>query len=85
MPAPSSGKRRAPHTKRAARTAEPVREAAAAAAAVERVLASDDAFALLIRRLEAAGWRIEPAPEASAPGRRPPGTPAALTAPERTR
>jgi hypothetical protein len=31
----------------------------AAARAVERVLGSPGAFALLIRRLEAAGWRIE--------------------------
>jgi len=31
----------------------------AAARAVERVLGSADAFALLIRRLEATGWRVE--------------------------
>jgi len=35
---------------------------AAAARAVERVLSSPDAFALLIRRLEAAGWHIEREP-----------------------
>src|SRR5436309_7994517 len=40
-----------------ARTARPVRSAAARA--VERVLGSAEAFALLIQRLEAAGWRIE--------------------------
>jgi hypothetical protein len=31
----------------------------AAARAVERVLSSDETFALLISRLEAAGWHIE--------------------------
>jgi len=31
----------------------------AAARAVERVFASEETFALLIRRLEQAGWRIE--------------------------
>jgi hypothetical protein len=41
-------------------TAAPVR--AAAARAVERVLSSPDAFALLVARLEAEGWRIEKAP-----------------------
>ena len=47
-----------PRRRRAgARTARPVRSAAARA--VDRVLGSADAFALLIRRLEAAGWRIE--------------------------
>jgi len=35
----------------------PVRSAAARA--VERVLGSPGAFALLVRRLEAAGWRVE--------------------------
>jgi hypothetical protein len=38
----------------------------AAERAVDRVLSSDEAFALLVRRLEAAGWHIEhdvPAPE----------------------
>jgi hypothetical protein len=39
------------------RTPEAVR--AAAARAVSRVLSSEDALALLVRRLEAAGWRIE--------------------------
>ena len=34
----------------------------AAARAVERVLSSPDAFALLIARLETEGWRIERAP-----------------------
>jgi hypothetical protein len=42
-----------------------VREAASAA--VERVLGSEEAFALLIRKLEAAGWRIERVPAAHAP------------------
>ena len=47
-----------PRRRRAgARTAQPVRSAAARA--VERVLGSAEAFALLIQRLEAAGWRIE--------------------------
>jgi len=42
-------------------SARPVR--AAAARAVERVLSSEESFALLIQRLEPAGWRIErPAP-----------------------
>jgi hypothetical protein len=50
--------RKPPRRRRAgARTVRPVRSAAARA--VERVLGSADAFALLIRRLEAAGWRIE--------------------------
>src|SRR5881392_3725534 len=50
--------RKPPRRRRAgARTARPVRSAAARA--VDRVLGSADAFALLIRRLEAAGWRIE--------------------------
>jgi hypothetical protein len=35
---------------------------AAAARAVERVLSSPDAFALLVRRLEAAGWHVEREP-----------------------
>jgi len=39
------------------RNAAPLR--AAAARAVDRVLSSPDAFALLIGRLEAEGWRIE--------------------------
>jgi hypothetical protein len=38
---------------------------AAAMRAVEQVLSSEEAFALLISRLEAAGWRVERAvPEA---------------------
>jgi len=38
---------------------------AAARRAVEHVLSSEEAFALLISRLEAAGWRVErAAPEA---------------------
>jgi hydroxyethylthiazole kinase-like sugar kinase family protein len=48
---------RATARRQRARTAAPVR--AAAARAVERVLSSPDAFALLIGRLEAEGWRIE--------------------------
>jgi len=47
---------------------------AAAARAVARVLSSRDAFALLLRRLEAAGWRIEREPAT----RRETGAPAAL-------
>src|SRR5438046_1150450 len=45
-----------------------------AARAVERVLSSADAFALLIRRLEAAGWRVER--DASSPTRAAEGPPA---------
>jgi hypothetical protein len=48
---------RASARRRRTRTAAPVR--AAAARAVEQVLSSPDAFALLIGRLEAEGWRIE--------------------------
>jgi hypothetical protein len=63
MPTRRSG--RAPVAKRSRRrrpggTAGPVR--AAAARAVEKVLSSPDAFALLDARLEAEGWRIEKAP-----------------------
>ena len=36
---------------------------AAAARAVDRVLSSEEALALLLRRLEAAGWHIEREPE----------------------
>ena len=54
-----------------ARTARAVKSAAARA--VERVLGSADAFALLIQRLEAAGWRIERhAPSVSRAVERPP-------------
>jgi hypothetical protein len=56
-------------TRRAAgRTARSVR--AAAVRAVEQVLSSDAAFALLVRRLEEAGWRVErePRAKAAAPG-----------------
>ena len=42
---------------------------------VEQVLSSSDALALLVRRLEAAGWRIEPEPVAEP----------TLTPPARTR
>jgi hypothetical protein len=42
---------------------------------VEQVLASSDALALLVRRLEAAGWHIEPEPLAEP----------TLTPPARTR
>jgi hypothetical protein len=52
--------RRATPRPRGARTAAPIR--AAAARAVERVLSSPDAFALLIDRLEAGGWRVERRP-----------------------
>jgi len=51
-------------TRRRVRTAAPLR--ATAARAVERVLSSPDAFALLIGRLEAEGWRIERLPPAAA-------------------
>ena len=48
--------------RRRLRNAAPLR--AAAARAVDRVLSSPDAFALLIGRLEAEGWRIERVPAA---------------------
>ena len=51
MPARKRGSRR---TKR---TARPV--SIAAARAVDRVLSSKESFALLIRRLQDAGWQIE--------------------------
>jgi hypothetical protein len=35
---------------------------AAAARAVEKVLRSEEAFALMIRKLEAAGWNIQRTP-----------------------
>ena len=54
---PRGGRARTGRTRRTARTARPVRSAAERA--VERVLSSDEAFALLMRRLEAAGWHIE--------------------------
>jgi len=44
-------------SRRKRRTARPVRDAAARA--VDRVLSSKESFALLIRRLEEAGWQIE--------------------------
>jgi len=59
--------------RRRRRTARPV--SAAAARAVERVLASPDAFALLVRRLEAAGWHVE----------REPGRETGIARPERER
>jgi hypothetical protein len=49
-----------PRRRRSGAAAGPVR--AAAARAVEKVLSSPDAFALLVARLEAEGWRIEKAP-----------------------
>jgi hypothetical protein len=70
----SAGTRRRP-----ARTARPVRSAAERA--VERVLSSDEAFALLVRRLEAAGWHIE----REVPPARPTGDVLGLTAPARPR
>ena len=48
---------RSPRRRTAGRTARSVR--AAAVRAVEHVLSSDAAFALLVRRLEEAGWRVE--------------------------
>ena len=54
---------RKPPARSARRTARPVRTAAARA--VEHVLSSPDAFALLVRRLEEAGWHVER--EAGAP------------------
>jgi hypothetical protein len=54
----------------------------AAARAVDRVLSSDASFALLIRRLEAAGWHIE-RPSASAA--RPLASDSVLTPPARAR
>jgi hypothetical protein len=40
---------------------------AAAARAVERVLSSPEAFDLLVRRLEDAGWHVEREPGATRP------------------
>lgn len=49
---------------------------AAAARAVERVLRSEEAFALLISRLEAAGWHVErTAADAGPPPLPPPARP----------
>jgi hypothetical protein len=51
-------------TRRRARTRRSVRDAAQRA--VDRLLSSEESFALLIRRLQDAGWRIErPADETS--------------------
>ena len=76
MPARKRTRRRRAGT----RTARPVRSAAARA--VERVLGSRDAFGLLLRRLEAAGWRIErETPAGTAPAEAPP----ARTLPARDR
>jgi hypothetical protein len=50
-PARSQARRRLKATARSVRTA--------AERAVERVLSSEEAFALLIDRLEAAGWHVE--------------------------
>jgi hypothetical protein len=80
MPTRTSDKRRTPRTRRPSRTAAPVRTAAALA--VERVLGSDEAFALMIDRLQAAGWRIERAPAHVVP---PSARAATLTVPERAR
>ncbi len=57
MPARTSTPRRSHARTRDARTAASVRSAAERAVAT--VLGSDEAFALLIERLEAAGWRVE--------------------------
>jgi hypothetical protein len=63
----------------------------AAERAVERVLSSDEAFALLMRRLEAAGWHIERDVPGlhrrveAAGGREVAGREAALTPPARAR
>ena len=66
---PTRKRPRGPHAR--ARTARAVKSAAARA--VERVLGSADAFALLIQRLEAAGWRIErDAPSVRPAAERPP-------------
>ena len=80
MPTRTSGKGRTPRARRPSRTAAPVRTAAALA--VERVLGSQEAFALMIDRLEAAGWRIERAPAGAAPSS---ARAATLTVPERAR
>jgi hypothetical protein len=48
------------HSTRRKRTSAHV--SAAAARAVDAVLSSDEALALLVRRLEAAGWHVEREP-----------------------
>jgi len=68
---PMPARKRTRRRRAGARTARPVR--GAAARAVERVLGSRDAFALLLRRLEAAGWRIErETPAGTGPAKAPP-------------
>jgi hypothetical protein len=52
----------------------------AAARAVERVLSSEEALALLVRRLEAAGWHVE-----REPGEARLAPPSDLTPPARAR
>lgn len=58
--APARVARQRSRRRRTSAAAAPVR--AAAARAVEKVLSSPDAFAMLVARLEAEGWRIEKAP-----------------------
>ncbi|MFI5043021.1 MAG: hypothetical protein ACHQNA_14445 [Acidimicrobiales bacterium] len=59
MPAKRQGRPSAPRGRKPPRrsVARPVQ--AAAARAVEKVLRSEEAFALMIRKLEAAGWNIQ--------------------------
>jgi hypothetical protein len=59
-------RKRAPASRRV-RTAAAI--GAAAARAVDRVLSSEEALALLLSRLEAAGWHIEREPEPIEPRR----------------
>lgn len=55
-----AGAKRAKSTAAAQRTRKAVQSAAARA--VQQVLDSREAFALMMRRLEDAGWRVERAP-----------------------
>jgi hypothetical protein len=59
MPSRRQGPTQPPRGRKPPRrsVARPVRDAAARA--VEKVLRSEEAFALLISRLEAAGWHVE--------------------------
>ncbi len=64
MPAKRQGRPATSRARKPARrsAARPVQ--AAAARAVEKVLRSEEAFALMIRKLEAAGWNIQRTPPA---------------------
>ena len=69
-----------PQARRPGSTAVAVRSAAERA--VDRVLSSEEALALLVRRLEEAGWHVE---RDVPPAERPSGDPVGLTPPARAR